>query len=67
MVMDTTIKVTKDFKKWLASNCDKSQSYQEVIIKIINELPPEKLEAYLKKGCYSYSETARLLGIQIKK
>ena len=66
MSMDTTIKVTKDFKKWLGGNGVKGDTYQDVIIRIINDLSPKKLETYLKKGAYSYQETAKLLGLRLK-
>jgi len=66
MVKSTTIKLKKDFTKWLGSQGLKGDTYQDILIKIINDLPAEKLETYMKRGCYSYKETARLLGIKIK-
>lgn len=67
MVDDTTIKLKKDFTGWLGSQGLKGDTYQDVLIQIINNLSPEKLEEYIKRGGYSYEETAKLFGIRIKK
>ncbi|MCH7851023.1 MAG: hypothetical protein IH845_05255 [Nanoarchaeota archaeon] len=67
MEESTTIKLKKDFTSWLGSQGIKGDTYQDVVISIINDLSPEKLEEYIKRGGYSYQETARLFGIRIKK
>jgi hypothetical protein len=63
----TTIKLKKDFKRFLDTMGDKGQSYQDILIEAIFKLPAEEIEERLKKCAYDYHELAKRLGVKLKK
>ena len=66
MDKDTTIKLKKDFVKWLKTMGKKGESYQDIILKAIFEVKSERIEELLRQNAYDYHALAKKLGFKIK-
>lgn len=63
---ETTIKLKKDFVRWLKTMGKKGESYQDVILKIIFKTSPKRIEELLKQNAYDYRTLAKRTGFKLK-